>query len=79
MLKIRNNYYKCKEKFVILKSIGIIAIKVVKQGQSSTPADIPVDILIPNHSANEKIITVVILSFEVVLVSSPNTIIVTKK
>ena len=39
--------YKCKEKFVILKSIGIIAIKVVKQGQSSTPADIPVDIFNP--------------------------------
>ena len=31
--------YKCKEKFVILKSIRIIA---VKQGQSSTPVDIPV-------------------------------------
>ena len=31
---------KRKEKFVILQSIGIIAIKVVKQGQSSTPADI---------------------------------------
>ena len=42
------NWYKCKEKFVILQSIGIIAIKVVKQGQSSTPADILVDNLIPN-------------------------------
>jgi len=30
----------CKEKFVILQSIVIIAIKVEKQGQSSTPADI---------------------------------------
>ena len=33
-----------EEKIVILKSIGIVAI--VKQGQSSTPADIPVDIFI---------------------------------
>ena len=40
--------YKCKENFVILQSIGIIAIKIVKQGQSSTPVDIPVDNLIPN-------------------------------
>ena len=44
-----NTYnYKCKENFVILKSIGIITIKVEKQGQSSTPADILVDNLIPN-------------------------------
>ena len=34
---------KCMEKFVILKSIGIIAIYKVMQ--SSTPADIPGDIL----------------------------------
>ena len=39
---------KCKEKFVILQSIGII---VVKQGQSSTPADILVDIINPYNSA----------------------------
>ena len=41
--------YKCEEKFVIniLQSIGIIAIKVEKQGQSSTTADIPVDIFNP--------------------------------
>jgi len=33
--------YKCKEKFIILKSIGII---VIKTSQSSTPADIPADV-----------------------------------
>ena len=43
---------KYKEKFVILQSIGIIAIKVVKQGQSSTPADMLVDIFNPYNSAN---------------------------
>ena len=32
--------YNTSVKFVILQSIGIIAIKVEKQGQSSTPADI---------------------------------------
>ena len=37
---------KCKENFVILQSIGIIAIK---EGQSSIPADILVDIY---NSAN---------------------------
>jgi len=37
--KVKTN--KCKEKFVILQSIGI---KVMKQGQSSTPTDIPVGI-----------------------------------
>ena len=42
--------YKRKEKFVILKSIGIIAIKSSEIGQSSTPADILVDNSIPNHS-----------------------------
>ena len=35
------------EKIVILQSIGIIVIKSRKQGQSSTPADILVDNLIP--------------------------------
>ena len=35
---------------VILQSIGIIVIKVVKQGQSSTPADILVDNLISPSS-----------------------------
>ena len=40
------------EKYVILQLIGIIAIKVVKQGQSSTPADILVDIFNPYNSAN---------------------------
>jgi len=34
---------KCNENFVILQSIGTIAIKVVKQGQLSTPADILMD------------------------------------
>jgi len=38
---------KCKEKFLILQSIGR-AIKIEKQSQSSTPADIIVDDLIPN-------------------------------
>ena len=42
------NTIKVKEKFVTLQSIGIIAIEVEKQGQSSTPAGIPVDNLIPN-------------------------------
>ena len=37
-------YNKYKERLVILQSIGIIAIKVKKQGQSPTPADILVDI-----------------------------------
>ena len=36
------------EKFVIIQLIGIIAIKVVKQGQLSTPENIVVDYLIPN-------------------------------
>jgi len=40
--------YKYTEKFVILQSIGIIAVKVEEQGQLSTPADILVDSLIPN-------------------------------
>ena len=45
--------YKCKEKFVILQSIGIIAIqRVVKQGQSSTPTIILVDIFYPYNSTN---------------------------
>jgi len=43
-----NNKNKSKEKFVILQSIGIIAIKVAKHGQSSTPVDILVDNLIYN-------------------------------
>jgi len=43
ILKHNKQIYKCKEKIVILQSIGIITIKVVKQGQSSTPADILVD------------------------------------
>ena len=39
------NKHKYKEKFVILQSIGIIAVlKVEEQGQSSTPADTLVDI-----------------------------------
>ena len=39
--------YKYKEKLVILQSIGIIVIKVEKQGKSCTSADILVDNLIP--------------------------------
>ena len=35
---------KCKEKLAILQLIGIIVIKVRKQGWSPTPADILVDI-----------------------------------
>ena len=42
-----------RKKFVILQSIGIIAIKVVKQGQSSTSADILVDNLIPIIQLND--------------------------
>ena len=43
--------YKCKEKFVILQSIGrIIAIKSCETGLSSTPADILVGNLIPNSA-----------------------------
>jgi len=41
-------YNHRKEKFVILQSIGIIAIKSSEKRQSSTPADILVDNLIPN-------------------------------
>ena len=47
-------YNKCKEKFVILQSIGVIAIKSseTKSWQSSTLADIPVDIFNSYNSAN---------------------------
>ena len=48
-LKVKLYPYKCKEN---LQSIGIIATKVEKQGQSSTPADIPVDNFNPYNSAN---------------------------
>ena len=44
---------KCKEKFVILQYIWIIAIKSSEAGQSSTPADIPVGIFNTYNSANE--------------------------
>ena len=40
LLTNASDKYKCKEKFAILQSIGIIAIKVLKQGQSFTPTDI---------------------------------------
>ena len=40
--------HKYKENFVILQSIGIIVMNVQKQGQSSTPAGVLVDNLIPN-------------------------------
>jgi len=40
---------KCKEKFVILQSIGIIP---KKNSQSSMPADIPGDIFNPFNLAN---------------------------
>jgi len=42
----------CKDKFVILQSEGIIALKSSEKGQLSTPADIPVDIFNPYNSAN---------------------------
>ena len=35
---------KCNENFVILQSIGIIAVKVRKQGLSPTPTDFLVGI-----------------------------------
>ena len=39
--------YKYEEKILILQSVRIIVIKAVIQGQSSTPADIPVKIFNP--------------------------------
>jgi len=39
--KLTNKY---KEKLVILQAIGIIEIKIRKQGRSPTPADILVEI-----------------------------------
>ena len=47
VLYMRKYVHKYKENFVILRSIGIIVIKSSDQGQSSTPADILVDNLIP--------------------------------
>ena len=43
-LIIKKQTNKYKEKFIILQSIGIIFIKVRKQGWSPTPADIVVGI-----------------------------------
>jgi len=50
------------EKLVILQSIGIIVIKVEKQGQSSTPADILVDNLIPNSAKMTALVSLLFIT-----------------
>ena len=44
MIDASHDLNKCKYKFVILESRGIIAINSREKGQSSIPADILVDI-----------------------------------